>query len=86
VKYILVCYDVFSEHIELYPLKAATTRACLNKFINKYFGEVIKPKVIMSYNGRQFRSPIWRSKLSENEVEVRFTPVRHPQSNPSEGL
>jgi len=38
----------------------------------------------MSYNGSQFQSPSWRRKLSENEVEVRFSPVRHPQSNPSE--
>jgi len=52
--------------------------------INKYFGEVIKPKVIMSDNGSQFRSLSWRRKLSENEVEVHFSPVRHPQSNPSE--
>jgi len=35
-------------------------------------------------NGSQFRSPSWRRKSSENEVEVRFSPVRHPQSNPSE--
>jgi len=84
VKYILVCYDVFSKHVKLYPLKTATTRSCLNKLINKYFGEVIKPKVIMSDNGSQFRSLSWRRKLSENEVEVHFSPVRHPQSNPSE--
>jgi len=84
VKYILVCYDVFSKHVKLYPLKAATTTACLNTLINKYFGEVNKPKVIMSDNGSQFRSPSWRRKWFQNEVEVRFSPVRHPQSNPSE--
>jgi len=37
VKYILVCYDVFSKHVKLYPLTAATTRSCLNKLINHYF-------------------------------------------------
>jgi len=84
VKYILVCYAVFSKHVKLYPLKAATTRACINKLINKYFGEVIKPTVIMSDNGNQFRSPSWRRKLTENAVAVRFSPVRHPQNNPSE--
>ena len=84
MKYILVCYDVFSKHVKLYPLKAATTRVYLNKMISKYFGKIIKPKVIMSDNASQFRSPSWRRKLSENEVEVRFSPVHHPQSNPSE--
>ena len=86
VKYILVCYDVFSKHVKLYPLKGATTKACLNKLINKYFGEVIEPKAIMSDNGNQFRSRSWKRKLSENEVEVHFSPVRQPQSNPSEGV
>ena len=57
VKYILVCYDIFSKHVMLYPLTAATTTALLNKLINKYFGEVITPKAIMSDNGSQFRSP-----------------------------
>jgi len=73
VKYILVCYAVFSKHVKLYPLKAATTRACLNKVIKKYFGELIKPTVIMSDNGSQFRSPSWRRKLSENAIAVRFS-------------
>jgi hypothetical protein len=31
VWYILVCLDVFSKHINLYPLQAATTKASLNK-------------------------------------------------------
>jgi ribonuclease HI len=84
VKYILVCYDVFSKHVKLYPLRAATTKACLNKLINRYFGDVIKPQVILSDNGSQFRSPSWERKLSECEVQLRFSPVRHPQSNPSE--
>jgi transposase InsO family protein len=66
VKYILMCFDVFSKHVNLYPLKAATTKACLNKFINKYFVEAIKQKIIMSDNGSQFRSPSWKRKLSEH--------------------
>ena len=86
VKYILVCYDVFSKHVKLYPLKAATTKACLNKLINKYFVEVITPKINLSDNGSQFRSPSWKRKRSEHEVKVRFAPVRHPQSNPSERI
>ena len=54
--------------------------------INKYFEEVIKREVIISDNGSQFRSPSWKRKLSEYEAEVRFSPVRHPQSNPSERI
>jgi len=84
VRYILVCHDVFSRFIKLYPLRAATTKACLNKLINKYFGDVIKPKCILSDNATQFRSPSWSRQLRQHGVDVRFAPIRHPESNPSE--
>ena len=84
MKFILECYDVLFKHVKLKPVKASTTTACINKLINKYFSEVNKPKVIMSDNGSQLRSPTWRRKLSENEVEVRFSPVRNIENNPGE--
>jgi len=37
VRYILVCFEVFSKYVKLYPLKTATTKSCLNKLINHYF-------------------------------------------------
>jgi hypothetical protein len=84
VRYIFVCYDVFSKFIKLFALKSATTKACLNKLVNLYFSNVIKPKVILSDNASQFRSPSWRKQLRQQDVDVRFTPIRHPESNPSE--
>jgi len=84
VKYILVCYDVFSKQVKQYALKAATTRSCLDKLVNRYFTQVIKPKFIFSDNGTQFQSPSWRKRLAEHNMQVRFTPIRHPQANPSE--
>jgi hypothetical protein len=44
VKQLLECLDVFSKHVTLYPLKAATARSCLNKLTNQYFTDVTKPK------------------------------------------
>ena len=84
VRYILVCLDVFSKFIKLYALKSATTKACLNKLINHYFRTVITPQFILSDNATQFRSPSWRKQLQKHGVEPRFTPIRHPESNPSE--
>jgi hypothetical protein len=84
VRYILACLVVFSKLIKFYALKSATTKACLNKLVNHYFGTVIAPKVILSDNATQFRSPAWRKQLQKNGVETRFTPIRHPVSNPSE--
>ena len=84
VRYILVCLDVFSKHVKLYPLRAATTRACLSKLKTDYFPYVIKPSCILSDHGTQFTSPMWKGKLSELGVTIKFSPIRHPESNPVE--
>ena len=59
IKYIFVCYDVFYKYVKLNTLKLATTKAWLKKFLNHYFVNVIKPTVILSDNGSQFRSTVW---------------------------
>jgi len=47
-KYVFVCYDVFYKYVKLNTLKFSTTKACLNKLLNHYFFNIIKPKVILS--------------------------------------
>jgi len=84
VWYILVRFEVFSKYVKLYHLKTATTKSCLNKLINHYFLEVVKPKVILSDIGTQFQSPFWKETMRKHDVEVRYSAIRHPQSNPSE--
>jgi len=86
VRYILVCLDVFSKHIKLYPLRAATTKASLNKLTTDYFPPVIKPSCILSGHGTQFISPMWKKKLSDLDVNVRYSPIRHSESNPVESV
>jgi hypothetical protein len=86
VKNVLVCLEVFTKHVKLYPLKAATTRSCLSKLRNHYFQEVIKPKVILSDHGSQFTSPSWKRALSDLDILTRYTPIRHPASNPTERI
>jgi len=56
----------------------------MNKLVNHYFTQVIKPKCILSDNGKQFQSPSWRKNLEEQNAQVRFTTIRHPQAKPSE--
>jgi hypothetical protein len=84
VRHILVCFKVFSKYVNLYPLKIATAMPCLNKLINHYFLEVVKPKVIISDIGTQFQSPLWKESMRKRDVQVRYSAIRHPQSNPSE--
>jgi len=83
VRYIFVILDVFSKFVKLYALRAATTRTSLNKILGDYVTHLTQPKC-MSDNGSQFSSPLWRKKLTELNIDVKFSPVRHPQANPSE--
>jgi hypothetical protein len=84
VKYLLVCLEFFSKHVTLYPLRAATTRSCLNKLTSHYFKNVVKPEILLSDNGSQFTSPAWKKTLSDLNIDVRYSPIRHPESNPTE--
>jgi hypothetical protein len=84
VRYLLVCLDVFSKHTKLYPIRAATTKACLNKLTADYFPHVIIPSCILSDHGTQFTSPMWKKKLAQLDVSVKYSPIRHSESNPAE--
>jgi hypothetical protein len=63
-RYVFVCFDVFLKFVKLYPLKSATTKACLNKILNDYMVNVTHLKCILSDNGTQFTSKAWRNKLA----------------------
>jgi hypothetical protein len=51
VKYLLVCLEVFTKYIALYPLRAATTKSSLQKITTHFVKKVIKPEVILSDHG-----------------------------------
>jgi hypothetical protein len=84
VKYLLVCLEVFSRHVTLYPLRTATTRSCLIKLKTHYFPKVLQPLTIMSDHGSQFASPSWRKALGDLGIRTQYSPIRHPESNPTE--
>jgi transposase InsO family protein len=84
VRYILIIVDVFTKYVKLYALKKATTKACLSKVTGHFVPEVIRPEKILSDNGSNYASPLWRRRLAEFGIEAVFSPIRHPSSNPSE--
>ena len=81
VRYIFVCYYVFSKYVKLYPLKSATTKAKVPKSI---FCQFIEPDIILSDKGSQFRSPVWLKKPKERDVTKRSSTIRHPEGNGGE--
>jgi transposase InsO family protein len=84
VKYLLVCFDVLSKHVRLYPLRSATTKSCLNKLQNDYFEKHSKPQIILSDHGSQFTSSLWKNALTALNIKVRYIPIRNPEGNPTE--
>jgi transposase InsO family protein len=75
---------MFTTYVKLYPLKTATTKRCLNKLLNHYFIKINKPKVILSDHGSQFTSTKWKKTISDLGIEIKFSPIRNPESNPTE--
>jgi hypothetical protein len=84
VRYLFVCLDVFTKFIKMYPLKSATTKACLHRLSEDYVPHVVKPETILSDHGTQYTSSHWANGLNKLGIKVRFSPIRNPQSNPSE--
>lgn len=77
VRYILVCFEVFSRYAKLYSLKTATTRSCLNKLVKHYFVEEVKHKVTLSDIGTQFQPPLWKVTMQNHDFKVRYSAFSH---------
>ena len=84
VQYLFVLQDLFSKLVTIYPIKKANTRTCLNKLITNYFANVGTPRKVLSDHGTQFVSPQWKTRLEALGIQVLYSSIRHPQSNPVE--
>lgn len=84
VTYVLVLIDVFTKYVKFYALKKATTRACLNRILTDYLPKVGCPKRILSDHGTQFTATRWKDTLLANNIQLVYSSVRRPQSNPAE--
>jgi transposase InsO family protein len=48
--------------------------------------KVVKPEAILSDHGSQFTSPLWKETLQNLGIVAKYTPIRHPSSNPAERI
>lgn len=85
MNYILVFQDTFSKFVKFYELRQATrtysavARSVLGRA--KKFFEIIKPRAIMTDNGSQFASKVWKEYMKQKGVNVIYTTVRNPRPN-----
>lgn len=82
VRYIFVIQDSFSRYINLFNLKIATTTTvlrCLESFLR-----IIKATAILTDNGTQFTSNMWKSRLGSLGVKILHSSVHNPGPNITE--
>jgi hypothetical protein len=71
VGYLLICPDVFSKRVQMYPLISVKTLSCLSELRTQYFEEIIIPRpsyLIMALN-------------SQAHVAGKYFPTVSPQFN-----
>lgn len=80
-KHILVTLDAFSKLVVLYAIKRANTETTIRKIFNDYIPKYGKPRRIQCDHGTQFTSVRWANKLKNEDIELVFSSIRHPQGN-----
>ena len=72
-RHILICIDVFSKAVRLYPIMRPTTNVVLKILLQKYIPLYGKMKKILSDQGVQFQSEKWERTLRENGIQPVLT-------------
>lgn len=81
---LLVFFDRFSKWNELVPLRKATAESLIKAFRERIIARYGVPKVLITDNGTQFTSRIFRKFLDEYGVHQQLTAPYTPQENPTE--
>jgi len=81
---LLVLIDRFSKWTELEPLRSATAESLKKAFRERIITRYWVPKIVITDNGVQFASNIFKSFLAEMGTKQQFTAPYTPQENPTE--
>ena len=83
-RFILVVVDYFTRWIELFPLKSTTSINMANILMNEVFSRYGLPKHIVSDNGPQFVSNLFKNFCDTLRIKQNLTANYHPQGNMTE--
>ncbi|CAF1437675.1 unnamed protein product, partial [Didymodactylos carnosus] len=83
-RFLLVIVDYFTRWVELFPLRTTTSIDVAQILINEVFSRFGFPAYILSDNGPQFVSNIFRSFCELIGIKQKFTANYDPQSNMTE--
>jgi transposase InsO family protein len=83
-RYLLVTCDYFTKYVVLRPLRKATSTAIIRHLEEEVFMVYGVPESIICDNGVQYTSKDFRDKMTDYGVHIRYSPVYHAQTNPTE--
>ncbi|CAF5051127.1 unnamed protein product [Rotaria magnacalcarata] len=83
-RFLLVVVDYFTRWVELFPLKSTTSDDIANILTNEIFSRYGLPKHIVSDNGPQFVSNLFKNLCNMLGIKQNLTANYHPQSNMTE--
>ena len=83
-RFLLVIVDYFTRWIELFPLNTTTSNVISELLVDQLFTRYGLPKYILSDNGPQFVSNMFRSFCDTMKIQQKLTANYHPQSNMTE--
>lgn len=84
--YIFVAVELTSKFVSLTPLRKATAKTVSAAFVKHFVKEVGHVNKVISDNGPQFRSRIWKRVLRRHKTKPIFISRYWPASNPSERI
>ena len=80
-KFLIVTIDYFTKWIEAKPLAKITTKQITQFFWENVVCRYGLPRILVTDNGKQFDNKDFRKYCEDNDIELRFTSVAHPQAN-----
>lgn len=83
-RFLLVVVDYFTRWVELFPIRLTTSTEITNIMMNEIFSRYGLPKYIVSDNGPQFVSHLFRNFCETFGIQQNLTANYHPQSNMTE--
>lgn len=82
-KNVLVLVDTFSKFVKLYPTKRTNGETVVN-VLRKYEHELGNPKNLIVDNATYFHGKHFTKYCQRKSIQIRYTSIRHPNSNPAE--
>ena len=79
--YLLTVIDRFSRWVEAFPLQDITASTCATAFLRGLISRFGVPSTVITDQGRQFTSNLWREMADLLGITPVWTTSYHPQSN-----